>query len=133
MPRHFKRAMQLITHDRESDSGAKGKRADIAKLSETYGSIVMRIPFSYPSINTGPLATKATQLASFANAHRMVGKSIRRGSSIQRPYTTNPNSNPAVDGRPDITIHFWALPQNLWVKGSNFSKMEAFGFFAFPR
>jgi hypothetical protein len=35
----------------------------------------------------------------------MVGKSIRRDSSIQRPYTTNPNSNPAVAGRPDITIH----------------------------
>jgi hypothetical protein len=28
----------------------------------------------------------------------MVGKSIRRDSSIQRPYTTNPNSNPAVAG-----------------------------------
>jgi Flp pilus assembly protein TadB len=26
-----------------------------------------------------------------------------------------------------------ALPQNLWVKGSNISRMEAFGFFAFPR
>ena len=28
---------------------------------------------------------------------------------------------------------FLALPQNLWVKGSNISRMEAFGFFAFPR
>jgi hypothetical protein len=28
---------------------------------------------------------------------------------------------------------FMALPQNLWVKGSNISRMEAFGFFAFPR
>jgi hypothetical protein len=26
-----------------------------------------------------------------------------------------------------------ALPQNLWVKGSDISRMEAFGFFAFPR
>jgi hypothetical protein len=26
-----------------------------------------------------------------------------------------------------------ALPQNLRVKGSNISRMEAFGFFAFPR
>jgi len=26
-----------------------------------------------------------------------------------------------------------ALPQNLWVKGSSISRMEAFGFFAFPR
>jgi hypothetical protein len=26
-----------------------------------------------------------------------------------------------------------ALPQNLWVKGSNISRLEAFGFFAFPR
>jgi hypothetical protein len=26
-----------------------------------------------------------------------------------------------------------ALPQNLWVQGSNISRMEAFGFFAFPR
>jgi hypothetical protein len=25
-----------------------------------------------------------------------------------------------------------ALPQNLWIKGSNISRMEAFGFFAFP-
>jgi hypothetical protein len=28
---------------------------------------------------------------------------------------------------------YLALPQNLWVKGSNISRMEAFGFFAFPR
>ncbi|MCE2753778.1 MAG: hypothetical protein LW720_18095 [Pirellula sp.] len=26
-----------------------------------------------------------------------------------------------------------ALTQNLWVKGSNIPRMEAFGFFAFPR
>jgi hypothetical protein len=28
---------------------------------------------------------------------------------------------------------FLALPQNLWVIGSNVSRMEEFGFFVFPR
>jgi hypothetical protein len=32
-----------------------------------------------------------------------------------------------------VLIGILALPQNLWVKGSDISRMEAFGFFAFPR
>ena len=71
---------------------------DIAKQFGIYGSIVMRTPSSYRSINRGPRATKAILPAFFANGPKKDGKSIRRGSSIQQPYTTNPRSKPVVDG-----------------------------------
>jgi serine/threonine protein kinase len=40
--------------------------------------------------------------------------------------------HPAAGKRPNYS-QIVALPQNLWVKGSNISRLEAFGFFAFPR
>jgi hypothetical protein len=39
----------------------------------------------------------------------------------------------AIEKHPGVKPRIMALPRNLWVKGSNISRMEAFGFFAFPR
>jgi hypothetical protein len=51
--------------------------------------------------------------------------------AILRSEPTNPHDCNAI--AVEISGLKVALPQNLWVKGSNISRMEAFGFFAFPR
>ena len=54
----------------------------------------------------------------------IAGQLVRSGTSPAPNYA----EACAAESKKDL-----ALPQNLWVKGSNISRMEAFGFFAFPR
>jgi len=63
---------------------------------------------------------------SFSRHAKLSGKQIRPLRTLVLAYHTD---------QFDLLLRliFGALPQNLWVKGSNISRMEAFGFFAFPR